>query len=84
VGTRQQRIYQLENLLDEEEIDDATRLLVMEDLERLRTSGELDQRHQLETWQRIKTRAPGLLAGAAGKISRTLLDAYLKDKLGLG
>jgi hypothetical protein len=82
-ASRQQRIYHLENLLDEEDIDDATRLLVMEDLERLRTSGELDERQQLEAWQRIKARAPGLLAGAAGKITTTLLTAYLKDKLGL-
>jgi hypothetical protein len=83
-STRQQRIYHLENLLDEEDIDDATRLLVMEDLERLRTSEGLDERQQLEAWERIKARAPGLLAGTAGKIATTLLTAYLKDKLGLG
>ena len=82
-ATRQQRIYQLENLLDEEDIDEPTRLLVQEDLQQIRTSADPDDCQQLEAWQRIKTRAPGLFAGAAWKISETLLTAFLKDKLGL-
>lgn len=82
-ATRQQRIYQLENLLDEEDIDEPTRLLVLEDLERLRASDDLDEQQQFAVWQRIRTRAPGLFAGTAWKISQTLLTAYLKDKLGL-
>lgn len=81
-ATRQQLIYHLENLLDEENPEEATRLLVIQDLERLRPS-DLGDKEQLEIWLRIKNRAPGLLAGAAGKISQALLTAYLKEKLRL-
>ena len=80
-ATRQQRIYQLENLLDEENIDEMTRLLVQEDLERLRTSEGLTEQEQLGIWKRIKARAPGLLADVGWKTS--LLTALLRDKLGL-
>ena len=82
--TMQDRIYQLENLLDEEDIDDSTKLLVRDDLERLRVGGaELDQDSQLAIWRRIKGRAPGLLAGAAWSVGQSLFNAYLKQKLGL-
>jgi len=82
-ATRQDRIYQLENLLDEEEIDDYTKLLVREDLERLRESPDLDQDAQLAVWQRVRGRAPGLLAGGAWNIAQGLLNAYVQQKLGL-
>jgi hypothetical protein len=83
-ATRQDRIYQLENLLDEEDIDDSTKLLVREDLERLRTAGAgLDDEAQLAIGGRIKNRAPGLLSGAAWNIGQGLLGAYLRQKLGL-
>jgi hypothetical protein len=81
-ATRQDRIYQLENLLDEEEIDEPTRLLVREDLERLRVDGpELDRDTELAIWRRVKSRAPGLLAGAAWNIAQNLLSAYIQQKL---
>jgi hypothetical protein len=83
-ATRQDRIYQLENLLDEEDIDDSTKLLVREDLERLRSAGaSLDDEAQLVLWRRIKDRAPGLLTGAAWNIGQSLLSAFLRQKLGL-
>lgn len=84
-ATRQDRIYQLENLLDEEDVDEPTKLLVREDLERLRLEGaELDQEAQLAIWRRIKSRSPGLLAGAAWNVGQNLLTAYVQQKLGLG
>lgn len=83
-ATRQDRIFELENLLDEEDIDDATRLLVREDLERLRTQGQdLDQDAELKLWRRVKDRAPGLVVGAGSALAQSLLSAYLQQKLGL-
>jgi hypothetical protein len=83
-ATRQDRIYQLENLLDEEDVDEPTKLLVREDLERLRLAdAELDQDAQLAIWRRIKSRTPGLLAGAAWNVGQNLLSAYVQQKLGL-
>nr|WP_300614428.1 DUF2321 domain-containing protein [Trebonia sp.] len=82
-ANRQDYIYQLENLLDTEEIDQHTRLLVLEDLERLRTEADLGQDKQVEVWKRIKDRAPGLFMGSATKIVQSLITAYVSQKLGI-
>ena len=83
-ATWQDRIYQLENLVQYEQIDEATKLLVLEDLRRLRTAAsELDQDGQLTIWKRVKSRAPGLFGGAATPIAQNLLSAYLQQKLGI-
>jgi hypothetical protein len=80
---RQDYIYQLENLLDVEEIDQPTRLLVLEDLERLRMEVDLGEDKQAEIWKRIKDRAPGLFTGSAMKIIQSLINAYVVKRLGL-
>jgi hypothetical protein len=82
-ANRQDYIYQLENLLDIEEIDQPTRLLVLEDLERLRIETDLGEDKQAEIWKRIKDRAPGLFVGSAMKIIQSLITAYVGKKLGL-
>jgi hypothetical protein len=82
-ASRQDRIYQLENLLGEEQIDEPTRLLVMEDLERVRTESNLPDKDELEVWRRIKDRAPGLFGGAAFNIVENLVSAYIWQRLGL-
>jgi Uncharacterized protein conserved in bacteria (DUF2321) len=83
-ATRQDRIYQLENLLDEEDIDEPTRLLVRQDLERLRVEGaELGRDAELDIWRRVENRAPGLLGGAAWNIAQGLISAYARQRLGL-
>jgi len=81
--TRPQRFYLLENLLDRADVGEATRLLVRDDLEALRTSAELDDARQLEIWRRIQARAPSLLSGPCLEVSRTLLTPYLEEGLGL-
>ncbi len=83
-ATWQDRIYQLENVLDEERIDEATKLLVREDLKRLRDADGMDQDAQLKIWRQVKDRAPGLLKGTALPVAQSLLNAYLQQKLGLG
>jgi hypothetical protein len=71
-------------LLDEEDVDEPTKLLVRQDLERLRLAGaELDQDAQLAIWRRIKSRTPGLLAGAEWNVGQNLLSAYVRQKIGL-
>ncbi|GAA2028969.1 hypothetical protein GCM10009839_30380 [Catenulispora yoronensis] len=78
------RINQLENLLDEEEIDEATRLLVMEDLDRLRQVEDVPEERQLVYWKRIKTAAPHFLTETALKIAVTLMTEKIKKETGLG
>lgn len=80
---RSARIHQLENLLDEEDVDEATRLLVAEDLKRLQDGAGLTDKDQAAVWRRIKSRAPALLAGPAGRIAETLMTAYIKKEIGL-
>lgn len=77
------RIYQLENLLDEQDLDTATGLLILEDLERLRDAAELDEGRQLECWRRIKKRAPGLFADSGLAILRTVATTAILKGLGL-
>jgi hypothetical protein len=81
--SREERIYQLENILDEEDIEESDRLLVMQSLERLRTNPELDEKDQAKTWGSIKSRAPGLLAGAAGRMAESIMTAYVKAQMGI-
>jgi hypothetical protein len=84
-ATRQDRIYQLENILDQQDIDDTDKLLVREELERLRVEGPtLEPDAQAAIWRRIKQRAPGLVTGAAWQIGQSLLTAYVQQKAGLG
>lgn len=82
-ANRQDYIYQLENILDVEDIDPSTRLLVLEDLERLRTGNDLSEDKQIEIWKRVKDRAPGLFAGSALRIIQSLATAYIEKRLGL-
>lgn len=81
---RQARIYELENLLDEEDIDEADRLVITDHLRRLQ---ELDPDDDLEQerklWRAIKGRAPGFFAGPAERILVTLIDRGTRRLLGM-
>lgn len=80
----QDRIYQLENLLDFEPIDDATRLLVQQDLARLRSdAAELNDEAQLTIWRRVKERAPSLFRETALPIFQSIASAYILQKMGI-
>jgi hypothetical protein len=80
---RQARVYELQNLLDEEQLDSATELTVREQLEAL-TDPELDEAEQAKRWRRIKSAAPGFLEKAATQpIVMSLATAWIKKEAGL-
>ncbi len=78
---RQGRLYQLQNLLDRENLDSAAAIAVREELEALAAPG-LSEDEQRERWERIRNLAPGLW-----KSGRTILEgvvgAAIKAQLGL-
>jgi hypothetical protein len=81
--SRQGRIFELMNLLDEEELDSAAQLEVREQLEAL-TSPDLDDAEITRRWKRIKTRAPGLWEqSGARSIMESLVSAAIKSQIGL-
>lgn len=80
---RQARIYELQNLLDEEHLDAATELTVREQLEAL-ADPDLEEAEQLKRWKRVKSAAPDFLLKAATQpIVTSLVTAYAKNELGL-
>ena len=79
---RQERIYQLQNLLDEEQLDEADALIVREQLEAL-LNADLDEKEQAKRWKRIMAAAPGFLEKASTHpIVTSLLTAGLKQAVG--
>jgi hypothetical protein len=62
--SRQGRIYLLENMLDEEAIDGASRLEAQEQLEAL-ANPDLEEAEQERRWRRVKTLAPGFFGRRA-------------------
>lgn len=81
---RRERFYQLQNILDQEDIDPVDRLLVQRDLQRLLDSEDMDAGRQAEIWAKIKTRAPGILAGGGLRIAQSVMTAAIKAGLHLG
>lgn len=81
--SRQGLIYQLENVLDDVDLDPATKLEVREQLEAL-TAPELEEEEQLRRWRRVKEKAPELWqASGAQRILESLVSAAIKSQLGL-
>jgi hypothetical protein len=63
-ANRQELIFQLQNLLDVQDISDHDRLQVREDLRQLQDPDVVDDpEKQLKLWAGIKRRAPGLVTG---------------------
>jgi hypothetical protein len=80
---REGRIYLLQNMLDEQDMDPATRLEVREQLEAL-ASPDLSDEEQAALWQQVKRRAPTLWdKTGAQKILETVVSAAIKGQLGL-
>jgi hypothetical protein len=80
---RQGRIYQLENLLDDEDLDPATELSVREQLEALRDP-DLSEDEQRRRWERVKRGAPGLWEkSGARSIVESVVSAAIRQQLGL-
>lgn len=80
---RQGRIYELENLLDGEDLDSADELAVREQLQAL-AGDDLDEEEQTRRWKRVKKLAPGLLQkGTAQRIFESVASAGIRSQLGL-
>ena len=78
---RQARLYQLQNILDEQNLDEATRLSVQEELEALQAS-EMSEEEQKKRWLRIKDLSPGLIQ-AGQRIIESIVTSGIKAGLGL-
>lgn len=80
--SRQGRIYELMNLLDEEELDAADELEVREQLERLAQS-DLAEDESLRRWKKVKEKAPGLWEkSGARSILESVISAGIRSGLG--
>jgi hypothetical protein len=80
-ATRLARIYELQNMLDEEDLDEAARLTVSEQLTALQNP-DLDEDEQVERWKRIRRLAPGLMTSGQ-RIVESVATAAVKAQLGL-
>jgi hypothetical protein len=80
-ATREDRIYQLENILDEQELDQASRLQVLEALEQLKETN-LPEKDQKRLWTIIQKAAPGLI-NSGSVIVKTIVEAEIRQRLGL-
>lgn len=80
-ASREARIYELLNLLDEQELDEPTRLTVSEQLDALRNP-DLGEDEQLDRWRRVKALAPGLM-DAGQRILESIMAAWIKRELEL-
>lgn len=78
---RQALLYELENLLDEQQLDPADRLTVHEQLDALRRP-DVSEQEQGERWARIKRLAPGLV-DAGGRILESVASAAIRGQMGL-
>jgi hypothetical protein len=79
--SRQGRIYELMNLLDEEDLDPATELEVREQLEAL-TNPDIDEVEAERRWKRVREKAPAFWAkSGAQRILETVVTAAIKRQL---
>jgi hypothetical protein len=79
---RQGRLWQLENLLDDQDLPDNDRLVVREQLAALQEGADLDEQDQGRRWGRIKALAPGLI-DTGRTIVITVTSAAIQKQLGI-
>jgi hypothetical protein len=83
-ATRQQRIQHLENLLEFEELDEATQLAVIEQIAVLtKPVDEVEDTAQVTAAERIRKMAPSFWKSAT-PVLQTVLSEAAKRTLGLG
>lgn len=75
------RIYELQNLLEQEHLDAATELTVREQLEAL-LDPDLSEEEQQRGWERVRRHAPGLWQSGRG-ILESVVSAAVKQQMGL-
>jgi hypothetical protein len=83
-ATREERIYELENLLDEEEIDDADRVVISDNLRRLREEQTLSEREEKALWTRVKGASGNALKSEhVARVVEGLVSAAIRAQLGI-
>jgi hypothetical protein len=80
-ASRQARIWELNNILDEEDLDDASRLIVEEQLQALQDP-DLDEREAIQRWEKVSKLAPGVMESGR-RIVETVVSAAVKAQLGI-
>ncbi len=75
--SRQGRIYQLQNILDEQDMDEATRLKVREQLESL-LDQDVNEDKEIKIWKSIKGKSPELISAGMPIIKTIATQAILK------
>jgi hypothetical protein len=82
-ASREERIYELENLLDEADIDEADMVIIQDQLARLRASS-LSNKDEKQAWETIKRRAGGAIKSpAVERVVEGLVSAAIRRQLGL-
>jgi hypothetical protein len=83
-ATREDRIFELENILDEEEIDEADRLFLHDRLADLRELDGADEKRERQLWIQIKQRGGSFLtSGPVLQITQNLITAKIRSDLGI-
>ncbi len=83
-ATRDQRLYELQNILDQEEIDDVDRLWIDEQMDRLRADdGTMTDKQQKDIWLGVKKRAPGLFDAAGKALLGGVISAGVRAMIGV-
>ncbi|MFD0782971.1 DUF2321 domain-containing protein [Micromonospora azadirachtae] len=83
-ASREERIYELENILDEEDRDEADRVFIHDQLRGLRESGGLDERAERQLWAQIRDRSGKFIQSEpVKKIAETLITAAVRNQLGI-
>lgn len=83
-ATREERIFELENLLDQEEIEDADRLFLHERLAELRAVDGSDQANEERLWKLVAQRGKALVSNpVAQAIINGLVLPLIRHKVGL-
>lgn len=68
-------------MLDEQDLDEADRLTVEEQLQALQDP-DLDEQEQAQRWKKVRSLAPGLMQSGQ-HIVETVVSAAVKGQLGL-
>lgn len=83
-ATREERIFELENILDEEDIDEADRIFLHDRLRELREQSGLDEKSERQLWRQIKQRGAAFLTSpTVSKIAQDLITAQIRHDLGI-
>jgi hypothetical protein len=83
-ATREERIYELENILDEEDIDVADSVFVHDRLRELREAKDLDDKRERQLWTQIRDRSGKfLISQPVQKITETVVSAAIRSQLGI-